>query len=136
MGNEFDFGFWLEILLFIVFPLFMLGVLILLALLVCVHGKGLQNQRRMATALEAMNKTNAVILDALKDLKGVAPAAAETTDEEDGEPVSEQEEDDSEVETPADFVYCPVCSTRVEVDPTVRNVNVVCPDCKKPFHIH
>ena len=132
MGYELDFEFWLSILFFIVFPLFMLGVLILLALLVCALWKGLQNQSGIVAALETMNKTNAVVLDTLKGIRTVSPVAvAEAGDDS----ASEQDEAE-EAETPADFVYCPECSTRVEVDPFIRNINVVCPDCKKPFHIH
>jgi len=133
MGNGFDFGFWLEILLFIVLPLFMLGVLILLALLVGILWKAQQNQRGIVKALETANKTNAAMLDVLKGIKGIP---SDSTESDDDDSASEQDDGDGEGETPADFVYCPVCSTRVEVDPSIRNVNVVCPDCKKPFHIH
>ena len=133
MGYEFDFEFWLSILFFIVFPLFMLGVLVLLALLVCTLRKGLQNQRGIIKALEAANTTNAAMLDVLKGIKGIP---SDSTESDDDDSASEQDDGDGEGETPADFVYCPVCSTRVEVDPSIRNVNVVCPDCKKPFHIH
>ena len=126
--NEFD---WIMITV-IASPFFMLGVLILLTVLVGVLWKGLQNQRRITKALEMTNKINVAMLETLKGIKSVPP-----DNEDDGEDVSVQDDGDGGVgETPADFVYCPVCSTRVEVDPSIRNVNVVCPDCKKPFHIH
>jgi len=126
--NEFD---WIMITV-IASPFFMLGVLILLTVLVGVLWKGLQNQRRITKALEMTNKINVAMLETLKGIKSVPP-----DNEDDGAGVSELDDDDGGAgETPADFVYCPVCSTRVEVDPSIRNVNVVCPDCKKPFHIH
>jgi len=128
MLNDFD---WIMVTV-IVFPFFMLGVLIGFAFLIGILNKGLQTQRRIVKALEMANKTNAGMLEMLKGIKGI-PTDSE---DDDNDSVSKQEDDDGEGETPADFVYCPVCSTRVEVDPSIRNVNVVCPDCKKPFHIH
>ena len=92
--------------------------------------KVLQTQRAILAALEAMNKANAETLAALRGVQAAAaPAGAESD-------LGADEDDGDDGETPADFVYCPVCSTRIEVDPSIRNVNVVCPDCKKPFHIH
>lgn len=91
--------------------------------------KGCQAQRAILAALEASAKSNAATLAVLR---GIARAPqAQGPEAEDDEAAAAPGDD-----TPADFVYCPECSTRVEVDPSVRNINVVCPDCKKPFHIH
>ena len=82
-------------------------------------------QRAILATLKASAKNNAALLG---ELQGLDRAAVSQGDDD--------EDDTAEEESPADFVYCPECSTRVEVDPAVRNINVVCPDCKKPFHIH
>jgi len=87
-------------------------------------------QRGILAALETMNSTNAQMANALQGIRAAPATDGAATDAED------DDEDDTEGETPADFVYCPECSTRVEIDPSIRNINVVCPDCKKPFHIH
>jgi len=94
--------------------------------------KSRQNQIAVLAALEAANKANAEMLEVLHGVNDTLAAcqarglAAVPDDDEGG----------GESEAPADFVYCPECSTRVEVDAFIRNINVVCPDCKKPFHIH
>ena len=93
----------------------------------CTLWRILRTQREILKALDAANKTNA---ETLRTLRGIRNAPAIEQQDLSG---AEQEEDDEE---PADFVYCPECSTRVEVDPSIRDINVVCPDCKKPFHIH
>ena len=93
----------------------------------CTLWRILRTQRGILKALEAANQTNAQTLETLKDIRNI-PAAVD-----EGLGSAQDDEDD---EAPADFVYCPECSTRVEVDPSIRDINVVCPDCKKPFHIH
>jgi hypothetical protein len=102
-------------------------LLVFLPFAICALWKMMRTQNRILTALETANKIN---IEMLRTLKGVGDSP-ESAEVDDSEPETEDES-----ETPADFVYCPECSTRVEVDPTIRNINVVCPDCKKPFHIH
>jgi len=111
-------------------PFLLLAVLVFA---VCVLWKMLKAQRGIVAALVMANRTNAEMLEVLASIaqaavSGTADGAAPAADDE--------AKEEGEKETPADFVYCPECSTRVEVDPGIRNINVVCPDCKKPFHIH
>ena len=111
--------------LLILFLMFALTVAIL-----CLLWRMLKIQRRTLRVMEATNKISAEMLETLQDIQ-LASAR------DDGYPGDEEDEEEKAGdETPADFVYCPECSTRVEVDPAVRDVNVICPDCKKPFHIH
>ena len=106
-------------------------VLLHVILLSVAFRKSQQNQLMVLAALEAANRANA---ETLAELKGIRDAlqAGGTNDS----ALELDNEDKEGGETPADFVYCPECSTRVEVDPFIRNINVICPDCKKPFHIH
>jgi len=129
MGNEFDAELWTAVIVFSFF-LFMAVVQLMLAYVVW---RTLRVQRGLLQTLAVANKINAETLEMLKGTSGTPPPGE---DNEEPAAVEQAEADADEDETPADFVYCPVCSTRVEVDPTIRNVNVVCPDCKKPFHIH
>ena len=103
-------------------PLLIIGLIFAIAILLKMRNA----QRSVLTALETANRLSAEMLDALKTVNVTPPAEAG----------DDEADDDDEGETPADFVYCPECSTRVEIDPTIRNINIVCPDCKKPFHIH
>ena len=100
-------------------------LIILLLSIFCVLWRMLRVQRETLNVLETANRINAEALETVKNIRN-APAG-------EGTPAGQDEEDDEE---PADFVYCPECSMRVEVDPSIRDINVVCPDCKKPFHIH
>jgi len=119
---------WELIQFFIGFFLIALFMVLLHVILLSVAlRKSQQNQLAVLAALEAAAKTNAEILEAVREA-GARIADAPAADAPDAA--------DAEPETPADFVYCPECSTRVEVDPFIRNINVLCPDCKKPFHIH
>ncbi|MCL2104838.1 MAG: hypothetical protein FWH21_07275 [Kiritimatiellaeota bacterium] len=122
-----------KVLYFLMWALPFVLLAILLAA-VCVLWKMLKVQRGIGAALVMANRINAEMLEAIKDIGNVP-----TTNEAEGTVPGEEEEEQEEKgrgEAPADFVYCPECSTRVEVDPFIRNINVVCPDCKKPFHIH
>jgi len=106
------------------FLMFVLAVSIL-----CILWGMLRVQREILLSLKVANTTNAEMLETFN---GIRDAQAG----EDGDASASKQEETGEDATPADFVYCPECSTRVEVDPSIRNINVVCPDCKKPFHIH
>ena len=105
----------------VIFPFVLIVALLLV---ICLLWQIMKTQCGIAASLEAANRTYAAMLEALQDIGTVAEAG------------EAEEAAEAEPETPADFVYCPECSTRVEVDPGIRNLNVVCPDCKKPFHIH
>jgi len=110
--------------------MFIISLLLLLTFAV-LHIRALwkiqQTQRGILAALEAISNTSDEMVEAIKEIRSIPVT---------GSSAAEDEDDDDEGETPADFVYCPECSTRVEIDPSIRNINVVCPDCKKPFHIH
>jgi len=110
------------LLMFVVYPLLALTVM---AFLVYALWQGAKALRGIAAALRAIGKINAEMRE---QAKGTAPAPEAAPEEE--------ADDEEEGEAPADFVYCPECSTRLEADPSIRNITVVCPDCKKPFHIH
>jgi hypothetical protein len=106
--------------------------LAILVFAVCVLWKMLKAQRGIAAALDTANRINIEMFEALKNIGDTLEADKVSI----VAPESDEEDEEKGREAPADFVYCPECSTRVEVDPGIRNINVVCPDCKKPFHIH
>ena len=111
---------------------FLLLLVMFTVFILCIQWRMLRVQREILFTLKEANKTNAEMLETFEDIRSTPPPP---TSGRNNVSAPAQEADDED-ETPADFVYCPVCSTRVEVDPSIRNVNVVCPDCKKPFHIH